>query len=133
MFLASNLPTGDLSNCLLSIVVIHSSLGRSGIIGMSMIFRKDVDEGVMVATGSLLLSEAGKRCRMCFKTNAVSAEVGVAVVSKNNPSKNVCADKISSLDLRSMRINQLNPKMRSGPKSVALIIDPASGVRYMPL
>jgi hypothetical protein len=98
-----------------------------------MIFRKDVEEGVMVATGSLLLSKAGKRRRMCFKMNAVSAEVGVAVVSKNNPSKNVCADKISSLDLRSVRSNQLNPKMRSGPKSVALIVDLASGVKYMPL
>jgi hypothetical protein len=75
-------------------------LGRSGIIGTSIIFKKDVNEGVMVATGSLSLSLAGKRWRMCFKRNAVSAEVGVVVVSKNKPSKNVCADKISSLDLR---------------------------------
>jgi hypothetical protein len=37
------------------------------------------------------------------------------------------------LDLRSMRSNWLNRKMRSGPKSVALIIDPAGGVKYTPL
>jgi hypothetical protein len=57
----------------------------------------------------------------------------VVVVSKNKPSKNVCADKILSLDLRSVHSNRLNPKMRSGPKLVALIIDPAGGVRYTPL
>jgi hypothetical protein len=84
---------------------------------MSIIFKKDVNEGVMVATSSLLLSIAGKRRHTCFKMNAVSAEVGVAVVSKNRPSRKVCADKISSLDLRSVRSSQFNPNMRSGPKS----------------
>jgi ribosomal protein L12E/L44/L45/RPP1/RPP2 len=70
-----------------------------------MIFRKDVNEGVMVATGALLLAKAGKTQCTCFKMNAVLVEVGVEVVSKNKPSKKVCTNKISSLDLRSMCSN----------------------------
>jgi hypothetical protein len=57
----------------------------------------------------------------------------VEVVSKNKPSKKVCTNKISSLDLRSMCSNWLNPMMSSGPKLQAWILDLAGRVKYMPL